>query len=132
MNVTLVPHIPEVLYVARSLQWTWRHQPLCCNSHTTVDFSLRLGETCRRQFPGCRWLQTNTGILSVPIPFSQLTVSGRVGRLMCLWHSKPCPASYYLAIVVLRKWYWHRQKTSIHLQPSTTRNFPSTYLTKVQ
>ena len=29
VNVTLVPHILEVLYVVGSLLWTWIHQPFC-------------------------------------------------------------------------------------------------------
>ena len=48
MNVTLVKHIPEVLYVVGSLQCSRRHQPLCWRAHTTVGWSLSLGGTCRR------------------------------------------------------------------------------------
>ena len=48
MNVTLVPHIPENLYIVGSLQWTQRHQPLCWSAHTTVYWSLILGEMCRQ------------------------------------------------------------------------------------
>ena len=101
VNVTLVPHIPKVLYVVGSLQWTQRHQPLCWSAHTTVDWSLRLGETYKRQVPGSRRLQTDTVLLYMPILFSQLTVTGREVCMKCLWHSKPCPASYYLATVVI-------------------------------
>ena len=38
MNVPLVPHIPEVIYVVGLLQWTHRHQPLCWSAHTTVGW----------------------------------------------------------------------------------------------
>ena len=96
LNVTLVPHIPQVLYVVRSLQWTWKHQPLYWSAHTAVDWSLSLGEMCRRQVIGSIRLQIDTGILYVPIPFSQFTVAGQGGCMKCLWHSKLCPASYYI------------------------------------
>ena len=99
VNVTLVTHITEVIYVVGSLQWTRIYQNLCWSAHTTVDWSLGLGETCRRQVPGRRRLQMGTGLLYVPIPFSQLTVAEWVGRMKCLWYSKPCPDSSYLATV---------------------------------
>ena len=69
INMPLVSHIPEALYIVVSLQWTLRHQPLCWSAHTTVDWLLRLGETCRRRVPDRRWLQTDTGLISVPLPF---------------------------------------------------------------
>ena len=100
MNVTLVPNIPEVIYVVGSIQWTRRHQNLCWSAHTTVDWSLSLGETCRCQVPGRRWLQIETGLMSVPTPFSQLTLEGKVGYMKCLWNSKRCPDSSYLATAV--------------------------------
>ena len=100
MNVTLVPHIPDVLYVVGSLQWTKRHQTLCWSAHTTVDWSSRFDKTCRIQVPGRRWLQIDTGLMSVPTTFSQLTVEGQVGYIKCLYHFKQCPDSSYLATAV--------------------------------
>ena len=69
-------------------------------AHTTVNLSSSLGEMSIRQAPGRRWLQMDTCLLSMPIMFSQLTASGRVGRIKRLWHSKTFPASSYLASVV--------------------------------
>ena len=38
VNLTLVPHIPEVLYVVKSPQWTRIHQHRFWSPHTTVDW----------------------------------------------------------------------------------------------
>ena len=85
VNVTLVPHLPNVLYVVGSLQWNQRHHTLWWIAYTTVDWSMNLGEMCR-SLNGRRWLQMDTVIMSVPTPFSQLTVEGQLGYMKCLWH----------------------------------------------
>ena len=100
INAPLVRHISDVLYVFVSLKWTWRHQTLHWSAHTTVYWSLILGETCRRLDRVHIWLLTDTDILSMPIWFSQLTVAGLVGCMRWLCRSKTCPASSCLVTVV--------------------------------
>ena len=61
-----------------------------------MGYSFSLGETCIRQVPGRRRFQMDNDLLFVPIPFSQLTIAGRVCCMKWLWHSNLFPASYYI------------------------------------